>query len=132
MLKRCQRLFADDCGMVHSVEYLFLMTVVTIGMIVGFSTYRDQLVQEFGDVGVALERLDQSYCYRVSGMGVNCDDPLGPGDSRYDDKPGDRPEDVAGEAPGSMVINEDLSLIGSEKDAFGAPVVGGENNPFGP
>ncbi len=121
MLKKCQNLLADDCGMVHSAEYLFLMTVTTVGMIVGLSTYRDQLVQELGDTGVALEQLDQSYIYTVPGNGGNVV-------STYDDNASPPPTDPAGSAPGGITF----AAGGSENDAFGTPIIGGENNMFGP
>lgn len=45
--------------------YLLLVVIVAIGSIVGLVNIRDQFVQEYGDLSVGLESLDQSYSINV-------------------------------------------------------------------
>ena len=66
-----QRLGTDSSGFVVSLDYILLTTLVAIGMIVGVVTFRDQVVQELGDISDAMESLDQSYSYTI----VNPTDP---------------------------------------------------------
>lgn len=58
---RIHRFWRDQRGEVSMSSVLLLTVILAIGAIVGLTTLRDQLVQEFGDVGVALESLNQSY-----------------------------------------------------------------------
>src|SRR5437899_3121621 len=57
------RFWADDAAQVISAELVLIMTIVGIGMIVGLTTYRDQIVFEFTDLAVALAQFNQSYSY---------------------------------------------------------------------
>lgn len=57
------RFWNDDTATVVSAELVFIMSIVTLGMIVGLTTYRDQLVLEFADLGAALGAFDQSYSF---------------------------------------------------------------------
>lgn len=61
MLRQLRQIWTDEQGQVQIAGMLLLCTVVAIGAIAGLSTFRDQLVQEFGDIAVSLESLDQSY-----------------------------------------------------------------------
>lgn len=67
----------DDRAAVSPVALIFVTTIVAIGAMVGLVTVRDQVVQQFGDVAVALEALDQSYSYDLrrdaggGGLGPN-------------------------------------------------------------
>lgn len=56
-----QTLWRDERGSTGAMGLLLLATIVAIGAIVGLATLRDQVVQEFGDIAVALESLDQSF-----------------------------------------------------------------------
>ena len=50
-----------------SVISLFLITaIVAMGGIVGLVAVRDNIVQQFGDVAVALDNLSQSFSYTIS------------------------------------------------------------------
>lgn len=104
------KLLNDDRGVIHSSEYIILTTIIAIGIIVGLSTFREQLVQEYGDTGLAIERLDQSFIYSVPGSG-------GPVVSTYSDAPGAL--DPVGAAPGGITF----TAGGTENDAFGTPLV---------
>ncbi len=67
-----KRLWKDCRGESQMSGALLLCVVVAIGSIVGLSALRDQLVQEFGDVGVSLESLNQSY---TTSLGTFTDSP---------------------------------------------------------
>ncbi len=54
-------LWQDERGIVSAVSVLLLYTVLVLGIIVGLVTLRDQMVQEFGDLAVGLDKLDQSW-----------------------------------------------------------------------
>jgi Flp pilus assembly pilin Flp len=60
------QLWRDQRGAVSSMSFLLLVTIVALGMIVGLTTFRDQIVQELGDVGMALEAVNQSYSTATS------------------------------------------------------------------
>lgn len=65
MFHRIQKLRADVSGEINAMGYFLLVTVVAIGAIVGLATFRDQIVQEFGDIAVGMESLDQSYSFTI-------------------------------------------------------------------
>ncbi len=60
-----QRFLDDEQGVVQPAMYVFLVTVVAIGVIAGLTAIRDSVVQEFGDLSLVLQNIDQSYT-------VNC------------------------------------------------------------
>ena len=63
-----KRLWFDESG---SADYLFLLLMVTIcvvGVLPGIATMRDQVVQQFGDLAVAFDSLDQSYSVNINGV----------------------------------------------------------------
>lgn len=60
-MKIWTRLWRDERGEASSIAMILLYTIVALGTTVGLITLRDQIVQEFGDLAVALESLDQSY-----------------------------------------------------------------------
>jgi Flp pilus assembly pilin Flp len=55
-------LWHDDSGNV-AIEYLFLATIVGIGLVVGFSNLASALNVEYTELGRAIVTLDQSYNY---------------------------------------------------------------------
>jgi len=55
------RLWRDERGEVTYVAVILIYTILGLGAIVGLVTVRNQFVQEFGDLGMALDQLDQSY-----------------------------------------------------------------------
>ncbi len=57
------RLWNDEAGFVVSSELVLLGTILVIGMIVGLTTVRDQVVQELADVAGAISDLNQSYSF---------------------------------------------------------------------
>jgi len=63
------RFWNDDTATVISAELIFIMSIVTLGMIVGLTTYRDQLVFEYADLGAAIGAINQSYSFSaITGM----------------------------------------------------------------
>lgn len=56
-----RRLWRDSRGESSFLGLILIAAIAAIGIIVGLAVVRDALVQEFGDVAVALDRLDQSY-----------------------------------------------------------------------
>ena len=58
-----KRLWNDETGFVASTELILFTVIVVIGLISGMVMYRDQIVQELGDVASALGNLNQSYSF---------------------------------------------------------------------
>jgi len=58
-----QALWSDEVGFIISSELLLIATILVIGMIVGLTTIRDQVVQELADIAMAFSDLNQSYSY---------------------------------------------------------------------
>lgn len=56
-----RNLWLDESGGAGAASLILLTTIICLGAIVGLVTLRDQIVQEFGDLAVALESLDQSF-----------------------------------------------------------------------
>lgn len=56
-----KKLLSDESGFVVSTELILVATILVIGMIVGMTTLRDQVVIELADVADAISALDQSY-----------------------------------------------------------------------
>jgi Flp pilus assembly pilin Flp len=60
-MKTIQLLWADQSGVIVSAELILIATILVIGMVVGLTTIRDQVVQELGDVAQAIANVNQSY-----------------------------------------------------------------------
>lgn len=60
------RLLHDDAGIITSVDFMLFVAIVTIGSIVGLATVRDAVVQQFGDIGVGMENLEQTYTVDIT------------------------------------------------------------------
>ena len=56
-----RRLWRDGQASVGSTEMIMIMTIMTIGVLVGMKSFRDSTVTEFADLAQALANLDQSY-----------------------------------------------------------------------
>jgi Flp pilus assembly pilin Flp len=61
MVNILSRLWRDESGESSSASVILITTIIALGLVVGLATVRDQLVQELGDVGLALENINQSY-----------------------------------------------------------------------
>lgn len=55
----------ETSGSVDAASFILLVTITALGILCGAATFRDQLVQEFGDIAIDLERLDQSYSITI-------------------------------------------------------------------
>ncbi|MHB8903398.1 MAG: Flp family type IVb pilin [Thermoguttaceae bacterium] len=58
-----RRIWKDEAGFVVSTELVLIATILVIGLVVGLATVRDQVVQELGDVAMAIGNVNQSYQY---------------------------------------------------------------------
>ena len=56
-------LLNDEAGFVVSTELVLIATILVIGLIVGQTTLRDQVVTELADVADAVSAIDQSYAF---------------------------------------------------------------------
>ena len=56
----------DERGSVAAMSTIFLTVLLGLGVLGGLVIVRDHLVQEFGDFGVALNNLDQSFSYEIN------------------------------------------------------------------
>ncbi len=69
-----RRLWSDTAGFTVSMELVLVATITVIGLVVGLASYRDALVQEFGDTAAAVGQLDQSYRYNSFGIILDAND----------------------------------------------------------
>jgi hypothetical protein len=56
-------LLNDEAGFVVSTELVLIATILVIGLIVGQTTLRDQVVTELADVADAVSAIDQGFAY---------------------------------------------------------------------
>src|SRR5690242_15748124 len=92
------KLHRDVRGTIDCAGYLLMATVLGIGVLVGIATYRDHVVQEFGDIADSLESLDQSYCFKI-----------GDKEHRFDDKGTKSIQQTEGQGPAGIQFNEQPS-----------------------
>jgi Flp pilus assembly pilin Flp len=57
---------ADEAGNIEAASYILIVTILGFGMICGLTTIRDQFTQAFGDVGVAMATVNQSYTINMT------------------------------------------------------------------
>ncbi|WP_298869134.1 hypothetical protein [uncultured Gimesia sp.] len=62
-MKMFQQLWNDENGFVVSTELVLIATVLVLGMIVGLTTLRDQVIAELADVAAAFSNTNQSYSF---------------------------------------------------------------------
>ncbi|MCU0874361.1 MAG: hypothetical protein MUE50_18665 [Pirellulaceae bacterium] len=58
-----EKLWGDESGFIVSADLLLISSILVIGLLVGLVSLRDQIVQELGDVAVAVGNLNQSYSF---------------------------------------------------------------------
>lgn len=95
-----KHLWNDEAGFTVSTELALLATMVVIGLIVGIDTLRVAVVQEFGDLGMALGELNQSYSY----PGVACPVGAAVGSDYADQTDLCEGADTADAPPGCIVV----------------------------
>ncbi|MDA1214948.1 MAG: hypothetical protein O2955_20790 [Planctomycetota bacterium] len=57
------RVWNDEAGFVVSSELVLIGTILVIGLVSGLTSLRDQVVQELGDLALAIASINQSYSY---------------------------------------------------------------------
>jgi Flp pilus assembly pilin Flp len=62
------RLWADDNGVV-AIEYIFVATVVVIGMVAGLVALKEQVNAELSELGAAVHGLNTGYIVSSEGTG---------------------------------------------------------------
>jgi hypothetical protein len=84
-----QQLRHDDRGAIYASQIVLLTAILIIGVIAGAVTLRDAIVQSYGDAGMALQNLNQSYYYTLLDADGNVINPNGNGYSaEYNDTVG--------------------------------------------
>ena len=58
-----KKFWSDEAGFIVSAELVLIATILVLGMIVGLVSVRDQVVQELGDVALAIGQINQSYSF---------------------------------------------------------------------
>lgn len=51
----------DEAGVIVSTEIILVVLLLVLGLIAGMASLRDQVAQELGDLGEAINALDASY-----------------------------------------------------------------------
>src|SRR5262245_66221166 len=70
MTKLLKNLWKDDAGAILAAEYLFIATILVIGIIVGLASVRDAVNSELAELANAYLALSQGYT--VSGQTGCC------------------------------------------------------------
>jgi len=70
MTKLFKNLWKDDAGAILAAEYLFIATILVIGIIVGLASVRDAVVSELAELANAYLALSQGYT--ISGQSGCC------------------------------------------------------------
>jgi Flp pilus assembly pilin Flp len=62
LMKNLMKTFiVDEAGVIVSTEIILVVLLLVLGLIAGMASLRDQVVQELGDLGEAINGLDASY-----------------------------------------------------------------------
>jgi hypothetical protein len=113
-MKVLRRLWADEAGFVVSSELVLVATLLVIGLIVGMTTLRNQVVQELADTGAAIGMISQGYTFsgvqKIDGPtfaqtdGSFWDDQLDVCQDVTNDG-----QDVAGQEPGGISVTDPVA-----------------------
>jgi len=107
MKRICIRLWKDQGGAVSAVSALLLYTILILGVTVGLVTLRNQVIQQFGDLAVALDHLDHSWEVEHSWGSWSFDEnPDGTG-PKLTLVNGDGDADPDGDEPAGISVRED-------------------------
>ncbi|MCC9605433.1 hypothetical protein LOC68_22975 [Blastopirellula sp. JC732] len=60
------QLWRDERGVASAYALILVAVILILGAVVGLTNLRDHIVQEFGDLGVAIDSLDQSFGYQIT------------------------------------------------------------------
>jgi Flp pilus assembly pilin Flp len=71
---KLRRLWQDDHGAVLATEYLFVVTILVIGLVVGLANLRSAITAELTELGNAILALSQGYTINgTTGAGGSVD-----------------------------------------------------------
>lgn len=102
-------LWRDESGILSSSDYILFATILILGAVTGLVTMRDAVVQNLGDIAIALATLDQSYTVNYT---------LSNGQTfsfgNVDTPPGVDLQDLPGQAPYGIEICEDQTGVTGE------------------
>ena len=70
MKKLWHKFWRDERAAITSASLILTYSILALGATVGLVCVRNQIVQELGDLGVALDHLDQSYSVDWNGDGT--------------------------------------------------------------
>lgn len=79
-----------------SIDYILFVTIMTISVVVGLATVRDGVMQQFGDISVAVENLEQSYTVDITFRNGST--------HRFGWEDSAGPTDLADEPPGTIEL----------------------------
>ncbi len=74
MNRLCKRFWRDQRGEVSATSVILLYAILALGAIVGLVSLRNEMVQELGDIGVALRNLNQSFSVVFNGDTIEYDE----------------------------------------------------------
>src|SRR2546423_14964331 len=63
MQNMLRRLWADDCGALIATEWVFVATILVLGIITGLVAVRQAVISELTEFAQAVMALDQSYSF---------------------------------------------------------------------
>ena len=63
MQKMLRRLWADDCGALIATEWVFVATILVLGIITGLVAVRQALISELTEFANAVMALNQSFSF---------------------------------------------------------------------
>ena len=76
-----KNLWNDDDGGTYALQVILFSSIMCLGALVGLTTLRDQIVQQFGDTALSLENINQSWSAGTFGsfsdVGTPSFDPFG-------------------------------------------------------
>jgi Flp pilus assembly pilin Flp len=68
------RFWSDDDGAILAIEWLFYVTIIVLGLVVGYTGLRDAVVTELTETGNAIMALSQGYVIEgLDGSGGSTD-----------------------------------------------------------
>jgi len=109
------RLWKDEAGFVVSSELVLVATILVIGMTVGLTTVRDQVVQELADVAGAISDVNQSYSY--SGVKGHTSRTAGSDFTDLEDFCDTRGQEQAGTGSNCVTVNIEAAEEGAQGDS---------------
>ena len=110
-MRMLQRFWKDEAAFAVSTELILIATVVVIGMIVGLVTVRDSIVQELGDLALAIGNMNQSFYW--TGVSGCTSQTAGSYFTDEFDRCDGIGKDTPGVGPGPMSVQQDPAKEGA-------------------